>query len=292
VKIHLVDGTYELFRAHYGVPGRKSPDGREVGATLGLAASLIALVQREGATHVGVAFDHTVESFRNAMFDGYKSGEGIEPELFAQFALAEEITAALGMVVWPMVEFEADDALASAAARFADAPGVEQLQICTPDKDLAQCVRGQRVVINDRRRREIRDAAAVVEKYGVAPESIPDWLALVGDAADGIPGIPRWGARSAAAALAAHVHVDRIPADPQEWQFKVRGAATLARNLEANREALELYRRLATLREDVPLTESVDDLEWRGAHRAVFESLCESLGNRRLPERVDRWIAE
>lgn len=290
MKIHLVDGTYELFRAYYGVPGRKAPDGREVGATLGLAASLIALVQREGATHVGVAFDRTVDSFRNAMFDGYKSGEGIEPELLSQFPLAEETIAALGMVVWPMVEFEADDALASAAARFAADPAVEQLQICSPDKDLAQCVRGDRIVINDRRRGEIRDAAAVIEKYGVAPQSIPDWLALVGDAADGIPGIPRWGARSAAAALAVHEHVDRIPSDPAQWQFKVRGAATLSASLEANREALGLYRRLATLREDVPLRESVADLEWRGAHRADFERLCESYGSRRLVERVERWI--
>jgi len=292
MKIHLVDGTYELFRAYYGVPGRKAPDGREVGATLGLAASLIALVQREGATHVGVAFDHTVESFRNAMFDGYKSGEGIDPELFSQFPLAEEMIAALGMVVWPMVEFEADDALASAAAKYADAPGVEQLQICTPDKDLAQCVRGDRVVMNDRRRGEIRNVEAVVEKYGVRPESIPDWLALVGDAADGIPGIPRWGARSAAAALAECIHVDRIPADPAEWKFKVRGAATLSTHLEAHREVLELYRQLATLREDVPLTESVEDLEWRGVRRGEFERLCEAYGNRRLVERVNRWVEE
>ena len=174
---------------------RRRTDGRS-GRRWGWQPSLISLVQREGATHVGVAFDHTVESFRNEMFDGYKSGEGIDPELFSQFPLAEEMISALGMVVWPMVEFEADDALASAAAKYADAPGVEQLQICTPDKDLAQCVRGDRVVINDRRRREIRNAEAVVEKYGVRPESIPDWLALVGDAADGIPGIPRWGARS------------------------------------------------------------------------------------------------
>jgi 5'-3' exonuclease len=284
VKVHLVDGTYELFRAYYGAPGRKGPDGREVGATLSLGLGT------EGATHVGVAFDHTVESFRNELFpEGYKTGEGIDPDLFAQFGPAEQMAAALGFVVWPMVEFEADDALAAAAARFGADERVEQVRICTPDKDLAQCVRDDRIVLVDRRRRKVIDAEGVVEKYGVRPASIPDWLGLVGDAADGIPGVPRWGARSAAKALMAHDHVERIPADPEAWEFEVRGAAGLAKNLVEHREALALYKTLATLREDVPLGESLEDLEWRGARRAELEALCSAMGDEALPERVPRW---
>ena len=290
MKVHLVDGTYELFRAYYGAPGKSAPDGREVGATLALGRTLLVLVGNEGATHVGLAFDHTVESFRNELFpEGYKTGEGIDPDLFSQFEFAEQMGRALGFVVWPMVEFEADDALAAAAARF-DADGrVEQVRICTPDKDLAQCVRGNRVVLVDRRRRLVLDADGVVEKYGVPPASIADWLALVGDTADGIPGVPRWGARSAAKALAAHGHVERIPADPQAWKFEVRGAAGLARSLSEHREQLALYKTLATLREDVPLAEGLDDLEWRGAPRDALEEFCRCLGDDGLPERVTRW---
>jgi 5'-3' exonuclease len=289
MQIHLVDGTYELFRAYYGAPDKRAPDGKEVGATLALGRSLLALIRNEGATHVGVAFDHTVESFRNDLFDGYKSGEGIDPDLFSQFVPAERMAHALGLVVWPMIEFEADDALAAAAARYGADKRVERVLICSPDKDMAQCVRDKRVVMVDRRRKKTIDAAGVVEKYGVAPASIPDWLALVGDAADGIPGVPRWGARSSSVALEAHGHIDKIPDDPAGWRFKVRGAAKLAENLSAHREQLELYRTLATLREDVPLTETLEDLEWRGARRAVLEKLSGELGDSTLIERVPRW---
>jgi 5'-3' exonuclease len=289
MQIHLVDGTYELFRAYYGAPDKRAPDGKEVGATLALGRSLLALIRNEGATHVGVAFDHTVESFRNDLFDGYKSGEGIDPDLFSQFVPAERMAHALGLVVWPMIEFEADDALAAAAARYGADKRVERVLICSPDKDMAQCVRDKRVVMVDRRRKKTIDEAGVVAKYGVAPASIPDWLALVGDAADGIPGVPRWGARSSAAALMAHGHIEKIPEDPAGWKFEVRGAAKLAENLSAHREPLKLYRTLATLREDVPLAESLEDLEWRGARRAELEMLCGELGDNDLIERVPRW---
>jgi 5'-3' exonuclease len=291
MEVHLVDGTYELFRAYYGAPGATAPDGTEVGATRGLARSLLSLINNERATHVAVAFDHTVESFRNKLFDGYKTGEGIDPALYAQFEPAERITRALGIVVWPMVEFEADDALAAAAARFGRDRRVSRVLICTPDKDLAQCVDGEHIVCVDRRRKKIIDDAGVREKFGVAPASIPDWLALVGDSADGIPGIPRWGARSAAAALAEYAHIEKIPEDPATWTFSVRGAVTLAANLNAQREEAALYRTLATLREDVPLNESLDDLEWRGAFRGALEKECHKLGERGLAERVTRWRA-
>jgi 5'-3' exonuclease len=289
MQVHLVDGTYELFRAYYGAPGKTAPDGREVGATVAIGRTLLALLNSEGGTHVGVAFDHVVESFRNDLFDGYKTGEGIDPDLFAQFEPAEQMTRALGLVVWPMVEFEADDALAAAAARYGRDKRVQRVLICSPDKDLAQCVRKKRVVLVDRRRKKIIDEAGVLEKYGVAPASIPDWLALVGDAADGIPGIPRWGARSSAAALNAYGHIEKIPDDPSRWKFKVRGAAALAASLSTRREELALYRTLATLREDVPLTERLDDLEWRGARRSELEALCRELSAADLLERVPHW---
>ena len=201
MKIHLVDGTYELFRSFYGPPPKKAPDGREVGATIGLMRSMLALINEPGVTHIACAFDHVVESFRNDLFAGYKTGAGIDPDLFAQFPLAEQAVRALGIVVWPMVEFEADDAIATAAVRFKDDPGVDQVVICSPDKDLAQLVSGKKIVCWDRRREIVYDEDAVVEKYGVSPGSIPDWLALVGDSADGIPGIPAWGAKSSAALL-------------------------------------------------------------------------------------------
>ena len=291
MQVHLVDGTYELFRAYFGAPRAEAPDGGEVGAVRGLARSLLALVTREAATHVAVAFDHTVESFRNDLFAGYKTGEGLEPELRAQFEPAERITAALGIVVWPLVEFEADDGLATGAARYAADRRVEQVVICSPDKDVAQCVRDARVVCHDRRRGQTLDEEGVRRKFGIEPASIPDYLALVGDAADGIPGVPRWGARSAAAALAVHRHLDRIPANPAEWTFRVRGAAALAEQLAAHREQARLYRTLATLREDVPLAESLEDLRWRGADRALLEAECAALGETRLVERVPRWRA-
>jgi 5'-3' exonuclease len=289
MQIHLVDGTYELFRTYYGAPPKTARDGSEVGATVALGRTLLGLLLSEGVTHVGVAFDHVVESFRNELFDGYKTGEGIDPDLLGQFEPAERMTRALGLVVWPMIEFEADDALATAAALYGRDERVERVLICSPDKDLAQCVREDRIVLVDRRRKKTIDEDGVREKYGVPPVSIPDWLALVGDAADGIPGVPRWGARSAAAALVAHGHIDDIPEDPRDWKFQARGAASLAENLRSHRDELALYRTLATLREDVPLEETLDDLEWRGARRSELESLCRAY-DVNLLERVSRWI--
>jgi 5'-3' exonuclease len=289
MRLHLVDGTYELFRCYFGAPKAAGPDGREVGAVRGLARTLLALLREGGVTHVAVAFDHVIESFRNDLFDGYKTSEGVPPDLLDQFPLAERMTTALGLVAWPMVEFEADDALAAAAARWADAPGVEQVLLCTPDKDMAQCVRGSRIVCVDRLRRRVLDEAGVVEKFGVAPESIPDWLALVGDSADGIPGVPRWGAKASAALLARYRHLEAIPARAEQWDVAVRGAASLAESLQEHREPAILYRRLATLRTDVPLAESLDDLEWRGARRDELGRLVTELGDPELPERIHAW---
>ncbi|MCA9556053.1 MAG: flap endonuclease [Myxococcales bacterium] len=286
MQVHLVDGTYELFRAFFGAPPTQTAAGLEVGAARSLARTLLALVKKEGATHVAVAFDHVIESFRNELFAGYKTGDGIEPTLWAQFPLAEQVTHALGFVTWPMVEFEADDALAAAAHRFADDPEVTQVRICTPDKDLAQCVRGDRVVTVDRRRGTELDAAGVEAKFGVRPGSIPDWLALVGDSADGIPGIPRWGAKSAAAVLMAYPRLEDIPARPDQWTVKVRGALNLSAELEARREDALLYRRLATLRTDVPLKETLQDLEWRGPRPAELEAAAEALDDPDLLRRV------
>jgi 5'-3' exonuclease len=277
MNVHLVDGTYELFRSFYGPPSKKAPDGREVGATIGLLRSLLALLSAPQVTHLGCAFDHVVESFRNELLSTYKTGEGIHPDLFAQFALAEEAVSALGIVVWPMVEYEADDALATAALRFQQDPAVGQVIICSPDKDLAQLVAQDRVVCWDRRRDIVYDEAAVMEKYGVAPASIPDWLALVGDKADGIPGVPTWGAKSSAAVLARYGHLEAIPDRVEEWDVPVRGARRLEENLEAHREQAFLYRRLTRLRTDVPLTESLGDLRWNGP-QDHFEQLCQELG--------------
>jgi 5'-3' exonuclease len=289
VKLHLVDGTYELFRAYFGAPPALSPEGQEVGATRGLLRSLLSLVREDGVTHVGVAFDHVIESFRNELYPGYKTGEGVPADLMAQFPLAERATVALGLVCWPMVGFEADDALATAAARWADAPGVEQVLVCTPDKDLAQCVRGTRVVRLDRMRRLLLDEAGVGAKFGIAPGSIPDWLALVGDDADGIPGIPRWGAKSASAVLGRFGRIEDVPDDARHWGLAVRGAAALAESLAARRSEAALYKRLATLRSDVPLAESLQDLEWRGAPRAELTSLCRELGDEDFVPRVPRF---
>ena len=263
MKVHLVDGTYELFRAHFGAPPAQDAAGRPIGAVKGLVASLRSLLREPGVTHVAVAFDHVIESFRNQLFAGYKTGEGIEPDLLAQFEPAENAVRELGVVVWPMVEFEADDALATAAHRFRDDPALEQVVICSPDKDLAQCVVGSRVVCRDRRRRVDRDETGVVERFGVKPASIPDWLALVGDSADGIPGIPGWGEKSAAAVLASYERIDAIPDDPRQWRVELRGRERLAASLAARREDAALYRRLATLRTDVPLAEGLADLERR-----------------------------
>src|SRR5262245_43590113 len=225
--IHVVDGTYELFRAYFGAPEAKAPGGAEVGATRGLMRSLHALLREEHVTHVAVAFDHVIESFRNDLYAGYKTSAGVPEDLLSQFSLAERATHALGMVVWPMVEFEADDALATAAARWDTAPGVDRVVICTPDKDVAQCVRDTRVVAFDRMRRRMFDEQGVVAKFGVPPRSIPDWLALVGDSADGYPGVPRWGAKSAASVLASYGHIDAIPDNARSWRVNIRGAAAL-----------------------------------------------------------------
>ncbi len=286
MKVHLVDGTYELFRSWFGAPESKSPSGQEVGATRGFLRSMAALLRDEQVTHIGCAFDHTVESFRNDLFDGYKTGEGLEPDLFAQFPLVERASRSLGMVTWPMVELEADDALAGAAAKFRDAPGVEQVVICSPDKDLCQCVRGNDVVTLDRRRGITLNDDGVREKFGVSPESIPDYLALVGDAADGIPGIARWGAKSTSIVLAKLVHLENIPDDYEQWGVKVRGGAKLARKLSDQRDDAMLYRTLATLRTDAPIDEPLNQLRWKGPDRPALEALCAELGERALLDRI------
>jgi 5'-3' exonuclease len=286
MNVHLVDGTYELFRAHFGAPPARGPGGGEVGATRGLVRSLASLLREDGVTHVAVAFDHVIESFRNALFPGYKTSAGVPPELLAQFELAEQATRALGLVVWSMVEFEADDALATAAARFAADPAVERVLVCTPDKDLAQCVRGDRVVGFDRMRRRLLTEDGVRAKFGVPPPSIPDWLALVGDDADGIPGVPRWGEKSAAAVLARYGHLEEIPALHARWDVPVRGALALAESLRDHREAALLYRRLATLRADVPLPEDLEALRWRGPDRAALAGVEAALGEGGLAARL------
>lgn len=289
MRVHLVDGTFELFRAYFGTPSAAAPDGMEVGAVRGLARSLMTLVRDEGATHVAVAFDTVIESFRNELFRGYKTGDGIDPDLYAQFPLAEEMARALGFVVWPMTEFEADDALASAAVTYAKDESVDQVFICSPDKDLAQVVQGQRIVCVDRRQRRLLDDAGVREKFGVGPGSIPDYLGLVGDSADGIPGVPRWGPKSASTVLAAYEHLDAIPDDPDAWTVRVRGARGLADSLAEHRAEAELWRQLATLRLDVPIDEGPPDLEWTGARGPELAALAERLGDRRLLERVVRF---
>ena len=288
MKVHLIDGTYELFRAFYGAPAATYA-GREVGASRGLVRSLVALLRTGTVSHVACAFDTVIESFRNQLFAGYKTGDGIDPALWSQFPLAERAVAALGVTVWPMIDFEADDALATAAARFARDDRVTQVVVCSPDKDLAQCVQGARVVTWDRLRDVVLDDAGVAAKFGVPPAAIPDWLALVGDDADGIPGLPRWGARSAATVLARWGRIEDIPVDAAAWDVPVRGAAALAASLAAGRADAMLYKRLATLRRDVPLSETLDDLAWRGARRDVLEAVCAEIGERTVLERVPRW---
>ncbi len=288
-KVHVVDGTYELFRAYYGAPKRTNASGREVGAATGVFRTLLLLLRDDNVTHVGCAFDHVIESFRNELFAGYKTGDGIDPELWQQFGLVEEVTRALGIVTWPMVEFEADDALATAAARFASDDRVEQVVIASPDKDLTQCVEGERVVCWDRRRQLVLDANGVKEKFGVLPESIPDYLALVGDAADGIPGIFGWGKKSAAQLLDRYHHVESIPEKAADWDVRPRRAEDLAANLRHERDEALLYRKLATLRVDVPLDEDLEALEWRGAVRDRIEALADELGDVDLAESVPRF---
>ncbi len=288
MKVHLIDGTYELFRNHFGAPPKKAPNGQEVGATLGLLRSLLMLLTSPDVTHVGVAFDHVIESFRNKMYAGYKTGEGVDPLLMAQFSLAEKAVSALGVTVWSMTKFEADDALATAATRFAKLKSVDQVLVCSPDKDLAQLVDGTRVVCWDRRREIIIDEQGVIEKFGVAPESIPDYLALVGDSADGYPGIQGWGAKSTATVLAKFKHIESIPKDPSKLGLGLGRATTLVENLQQNFKNALLFRELSTLRTDVPLKEKLDDLKWRGAYPRL-KKVCHELGDERIPERVPLW---
>ncbi len=289
MKLHLVDATFELFRAYYGAPPARTRDGREVGAVRGLLRSLLALLREDGVTHVACAFDTVIESFRNRLFEGYKTGAGVEPALLAQFAPAEAATRALGVVAWSMVEFEADDAMATAAARWAG--DVEQVLLCSPDKDLCQCVRGARVVALDRMRRRLRDEAGVIAKFGVPPAAIPDWLALVGDTADGIPGVKGFGEKTAAALLSRWGQVERIPDDASAWDVKLRGAVGLAESLRAARSDLALYKTLATLRADVPLAESLDDLRWRGPRSEELRALCRELDDDDFLERAEEAAA-
>jgi 5'-3' exonuclease len=263
VDVHLIDGTYELFRHYYALPSARERDGREVAGVRGVIASILGMIHG-GATHVGVATDHVIESFRNRLWPGYKTGAGIEPDLLGQFQPLEDGLSALGVTVWPMVEYEADDALAAAAAAAARDPRVDRVIICTPDKDLAQCVRGTRVVQLNRRTRRISDEAGVIAKFGVPPASIPDYLALVGDAADGYPGLPGWGAKSAAAVLARYGHLESIPADWRTWGVNAASPGALAATLGREREHALLFRTLATLRTDIPVFETVDDLLWKG----------------------------
>ena len=270
--VHLIDGTYELFRHYHAVPSARDAGGREVGAVRAVVASVLGMITG-GATHIAVATDHVIESFRNRLWAGYKTGAGIEPDLLAQFTPLEEGLSAAGIVVWPMVEFEADDALAAAAEAAARDPRVERVIICTPDKDLAQCVRGTRVVQLNRRTRTLRDEAGVVAKFGVPPASIPDYLALVGDAADGYPGLSGWGAKSTAAVLAKYGHLESIPTDWREWRVNAASPGALAITFSRERERAFLFRSLATLRTEIDLFNSVDELRWKGP-TAAFAALA------------------
>ncbi len=284
MRVHLVDGTYELFRHFFAAPSHLDSAGRERNAVVGVVQSLLGMLEG-GVTHVGVATDHVIESFRNALYPGYKTGEGVEPTLLAQFEPLEEAVAALGVVVWPMVEVEADDALAAAARAAGADRRVEKVLLCTPDKDLAQCVRGDRVVQLDRRSGAERAERDVVAKFGVGPASIPDWLALVGDSADGYPGLPGWGAKTASTVLARYKRLEKIPASGADWDPPLRGAEKLAQTLHDRWEEALLFRTLATLRTDEPAAVKVDDLKWRGA-AADFEALAKSWRRPRLAERA------
>jgi 5'-3' exonuclease len=275
MNVHLIDGTYELFRHYFAVPSALDADGNEVGAVRGVLASILGLIE-SGATHIGVATDHVIESFRNDLYPGYKTGEGVPAPLMAQFPVLEEALESMGVVVWPMVPFEADDALASAAAKAACDDRVDQVLICTPDKDLAQCVVGSRVVQLDRRRGITRDEAGVVAKWGVGPASIPDYLAVVGDSADGYPGLPGWGSKAAGLVFSQYSHFEDVPRDWCKWSPSIRGAQRLAAVLFDHWNEALLFRTLATLKLDVPVFETVDELEWKGP-RAEFEGFCRRL---------------
>jgi 5'-3' exonuclease len=286
LRVHLLDGTYELFRHFYAMPRQVDTHGNEVAAIAGVLSSVLGMLEG-GTTHLGVATDHVIESFRNDLWAGYKTSAGIEPELLAQFHPLEDGLRVMGVKVWAMVEFEADDALAAAAHLAAQSTAVEQVIICTPDKDLSQCVRGTRVVQFDRRKRESRDEAGVVTRFGVGPASIPDYLALVGDTADGFPGIAGWGEKASGTVLGRYAHLEKIPANAAQWDVPVRGAARLAAALEANRTLALLFRTLATLRTDVPVFASLDELRWRGP-TPEFERFAQELGMPGLWDRARR----
>jgi 5'-3' exonuclease len=292
LQVHLLDATYELFRSHFAPrPQTLDPSGHPINATVGIIESTLYLFREEGVTHLGCAADHVIESWRNRRYAGYKTSFGMDPALLDQFTLAEDALRALGVVVWPLVEWEADDGLGTAAVKYADEADVERVVIMTPDKDMGQCVREDgKVVQYDRRQRLLIDADGVRKKFGVSPESIPDFLALVGDTADGFPGIPGWGKVSAAVVLTRYGHLEQIPESVRDWDVNVRGAAQLATALREHRDEAFLFRELATLVVDVPLvSESLDDLCWRGAHRAEFTAIAERLGQPQLVGRVHRW---
>ena len=288
MKIHLVDGTYELFRAHFGAPPKKAANGMEVGATLGLLRSMLLLLSDPDVTHVAVAFDHVIESFRNKMYKGYKSSAGVDSVILNQFPLAERAVSALGLATWPMVKYEADDAIATAAAKFKKSKQVEQVVICSVDKDLTQMVDGDRIVCWDRRREIILNEKGVVEKFGVGPKSIPDFLALVGDSADGYPGIQGWGEKSTATVLANYRHIEAIPSDPAKLGLGLGRATTLLENLKNNYEDALLFRELSTLRTDVPLKETLADLKWQGATQRL-KKVCKELGSESILDRIKIW---
>jgi 5'-3' exonuclease len=292
MKLHLVDATFELFRAYYSRPPRRAPDGRPVNAVQGLIDSMLSLLREPDLTHIGAATDYVIESWRNDLYPGYKTSAGMDPDLLAQFRDAERALVALGIRTWPMVPDEADDAIATAVARFGDDPRLEQIVVCSVDKDLSQLVEGSRIVLRDRMRRITYDEAGVIEKFGVPPESIPDYLALVGDSSDGYPGLPGWGAKSAGAVLSKFRHIDAIPASALDWELDIRNASRLAATLEERRDEALLYRTLATLNRDSDLgetTRTLDDLEWHGVPRASFIGLCDELGFDTVRERVHRW---
>jgi len=291
MRVHLVDGTYELFRYHFAMPSHLTRDGREVAATRGVVGSMLTLIS-EGATHVAIATDQVIESFRNELYDGYKTGEGIDPDLHEQFPVLEEALALAGFKVWPMVEFEADDAMGAGAVMAAADERVEQVLICTPDKDLGQCVTPDgRISQFDRRKGLLIDHAGVIEKFGVPPESIADYLGLVGDTADGFPGLPGWGAKSASTVLARYGHIEDIPAEPGQWDVKVRGAAKLAATLQDNLEDALLFRRIATIETDVPDLGTVDDMEWKGPQEGFVE-FCATIDGERLADRALKLAAK
>ena len=286
MEIYLIDGTYELFRSYYGAPKFQNKLGYEVGAAKGFLNSMLALLRDKRVTHVACAFDHVIESFRNKIFPEYKTGDGIDSDLLAQFSLAEEVAQALGLVVWPMVSFEADDAIATAVARFSRKKEVERIVIASPDKDLTQCVCKERIVCLDRRRQIVLDEAGVQEKFGVLPGSIPDYLALVGDAADGIPGILGWGKKATAQVVSSYGSIERIPEDSNRWDVSPRRAKFLSENLRNNRNEALLYKKLATLRTDVPLGEELEQLKWFGAVKTRIDRLVEEFEDATIVNRI------